>query len=309
MNLYKEALEKCKNNEEMWIDVKDFPKYEVSNLGQCRNKKTKLIVGYKDNTEKTIKVQLQNENGIKRTTMANIVAKSFEVPNPHNLHYAKSIDGNKYNCRLDNLSWTTNIKELDEKLLKQEVEYSDKDRIDKELANKKIEVNESPEVWRDVVNYERWYEVSNKGNVRRIEIDGSKTLLKATYKEGRPRAVGLKMTGPIKTYTIKLLVARAFNIKPTKDNDKIIYNIDGDLSNDCSYNLTYDYTQTDAYIKEQEIIKAEQEKQNNKEELLNYIENNKEFLQQAKEMCKEITLKDIYDKLNELIEVIKNANK
>lgn len=317
MNLYKEALEKCKNNEEMWIDVKDFPKYEVSNLGQCRNKKTKLIVGYKDNTEKTIKVQLQNENGIKRTTMANIVAKNFELPNPYNLRYAKSLDGNKYNCRLDNLSWTTNLKKRDEMLFDEEVEYSDKDRIDNELAKQKIEVNESPEVWRDVVNYERWYEVSNKGNVRRIEVDGSRTLLKATYKEGRARAVGLRMTGPTRTITIMKLVAQAFNIKPTKDNDRNIYHINGDMSDDRSCNLTYDITQTDEYIKEQERLKDEQirlaqskiEAETHKEELFNYIESNKEFLSQARKINKEVSLRDIYDKLCEILEVLKNANK
>ena len=314
--LYEEALEKCKNNEEIWVEVKDYPKYEVSNLGNCRNKKTKLMIGYKDNTENTMKVQLQNEKGMKRTTMANIVAKNFELPNPYNLHYAKSLDGNKYNCRLDNLSWTTNIKRRDEMLFDEEVEYSDKDRIDNELANKKIEVNETPEVWRDVVNYERWYEVSNKGNVRRIEVDGSRTLLKATYKDGRARAVGLRMTGPMRTYTIMKLVAQAFDIKPTKDNDRIIYHIDGDLSNDYASNLTYDITQTEEYIKEQERIKEEQirlaqekiEKDSHKEELVKYIEENKEFLKQAKEIKKEITINDVYDKLCEILEVLKNAD-
>ena len=315
-SLYEEALEKCKNNEEMWVGVKDYPKYEVSNLGNCRNKKTKLIVGYKDNTEKTMKVQLQNGNKMKRTTMANIVAKNFEVPNPYDLHYAKNIDGNKFNCRLDNLSWSTNLKKRDEKLLKQEVEYSDKDRIDFEKS--KIEKVDN-EIWKDVVGYERWYEVSNQGNVRRIERDGSTTLLKATYKDGRPRSVGLRTTGTARIYNIKLLVAQAFNIKPTENNDRIIYNIDGDLSNDCASNLTYDYKQTEEYIKEQERkLKEEQaifdniykeEQENHKKELFDYIESNKDFLIQAKEMSKQITLEDIYNKLNEILEVLKNDNR
>lgn len=315
--LYEEALEKCKNNEEIWVEVKDYPKYEVSNLGNCRNKKTKLMIGYKDNTENTMKVQLQNEKGMKRTTIANIVAKNFELPNPYNLRYAKSLDGDKYNCRLDNLSWTTNLKKRDEMLFDEEAEYSDKDRIDNELANKKIEVNESPEVWRDVVNYERWYEVSNKGNVRRIEVDGSRTLLKATYKEGRARAVGLRMTGPTRTITIMKLVAQAFNIKPTKDNDRNIYHINGDMGDDRSCNLTYDITQTDEYIKEQEKIKEEQirlaqekiEKEAHKKEQENYINENKDFLLQAREMNKEVSLKDIYDKLCEILEALKNDNR
>ena len=87
-SLYEEALEKCKNDEEMWVDVKDYPDYKVSNLGKCKKKKTGLLIGYKDNTEKTIKVQLRNNDGIIRTTLANIIAKSFEVPNPYKFHYA-----------------------------------------------------------------------------------------------------------------------------------------------------------------------------------------------------------------------------
>lgn len=311
-SLYEEALEKCKNNEEMWVGVKDYPKYEVSNLGNCRNKKTKLIVGYKDNTEKTMKVQLQNGKKVKRTTMANIVAKNFEVPNPHNLHYAKNIDGNKFNCRLDNLSWSTNLKKRDEKILKQEIEYNDKDRID--FENSKIEKVDN-EIWKDVIGYERWYEVSNQGNVRRIERDGSTTLLKATYKEGRARSVGLRTTGSARVYSIKVLVAQAFNIKPTENNDRIIYNIDGDLSNDCASNLTYDYKETEEYKQEQERLLKEkqaeldvmtnQEQESHKLELFNYIESNKDFLKQAKEMNKQITLEDIYNKLDEILEVLK----
>ncbi len=127
----------------------------------------------------------------------------------------------------------------------------------------------------------------------------------------------VKITGPTRTFTIMKLVAQAFDIKPTANNDKFIYHIDGDLSNDYASNLTYDITQTEQYIKEQEEIKNEQirlaqeklEKEAHKKELINYIENNKVFLQQTKEINKEVTLNDVYDKLCEILEVLKNGQR
>lgn len=319
-SLYEEALEKCKNNEEMWVKIKDYEDYELSNLGNCRRKKkdgTYKSVGYYDKTEDRIKLQLHNENGIKATTLASMMSKVFEIPNPKNRKMVVCIDGNTMNCRLDNLICCHN-KEFKRDNKKNEIndEYNDKDKIDKELAKHKMSYNTETEIWKDVVGYERWYEVSNLGNVRRIERDGTTTLLKATFND-RPRGVGLRTTGKTTTYNVMKLVCQAFNIKPTKDNDKFIYHIDGDISNDRASNLTYDITLTEEYIKEQERLKAEQEEQerleqeknNQKQELFEYIENNKEFLNQTKEMNKEITLKDIYDKLNELIEVIKNGNR
>lgn len=309
-NLYEEALEKCKNNEEMWVKVKDYEDYEISNLGNCRRLRNGEYksVGYLDKHENRIKLQFNKNGKVKMTTLAQAVAKNFELPNLHNWKFVKCIDRDTMNCRLDNLRYTTNVERYDENAEKKEIEYSDKARID--FEKNKIEKIDN-EIWKDVVGYERWYEVSNQGNVRRIERDGSTTLLKATYKDGRPRSVGLKTTGPTKVFTIKLLVAQAFNIKPTEENSRIIYNIDGDLSNDYASNLTYDYKQTEEYIKEQERIKEEQEKleKESHKELINYIENNKDFLQQAKEMNKEITIKDVYGKLCEILEVLKNDNR
>ena len=193
-----------------------------------------------------------------------------------------------------------------------EKEYSDKDRIDKELAKHKMSFNVDDEIWKDVIGFERWYEVSDKGNVRKINDDGSRKVLKAKP-NSKGRTIGLRKTGKVKTYQVSHLVAEAFKVKTTDKNKNNVYHIDGDNNNDCLSNLTYDKKETDAYKQEQERLKAEQEKleqqESHKDELINYIENNKEFLQQAREMSKEITLKDIYDKLSELIEVIKNANR
>lgn len=177
-----------------------------------------------------------------------------------------------------------------------DMEYSDKERIDNEIAKNKLE---SKEVWRDVVNYERWYEVSDKGNVRKVNRDGSTKLLKAKP-NAKGKTVGLRKLDEVRTHQISHLVADAFGVKPTSTNKNCIYHIDGDVNNDTLSNLTYDKKETEKYIKEHKVIKDLRE--NNKQDLINYVENNKVFLQQAKEKINsEVTLKDINDTLEEML--------
>ena len=317
-SLYEEALEKCKNNEEMWIKIKGYDNYELSNLGNARKLNadgTYKEIGYYDKFENRMKIQLTGENAkMKSTTLASLMGETFEIPNPKNRKQIMPNDGNTMNCRLDNLRYRHN-KDREEM---SKLEYSDKDRIDNELINKQIKQQQDneKEIWKWIVGYERWYEVSNKGNVRKINDDGSKRLLKAcdvrpNYTRGR--IVSLVKAGESqKVYQIRYLVAEAFNLKPIDDN-KTLYHIDGNINNDCLSNLTYDIKETEKYIEEQRKIKEEQERlerekqeqENHKEELKNYIEENKEFLQEAKERNSEVTIKDIYNKLCEILEVLK----
>ena len=132
-----------------------------------------------------------------------------------------------------------------------DMEYSDKERIDNEIAKNKLE---SKEVWRDVVNYERWYEVSDKGNVRKVNRDGSTKLLKAKP-NAKGKTVGLRKLDEVRTHQISHLVADAFGVKPTSTNKNCIYHIDGDVNNDTLSNLTYDKKETEKYIKEHKVIK------------------------------------------------------
>jgi len=316
-SLYEEALEKCKNNEEMWAKIKGYENYELSNLGNARKRLkdgTYKKIGYYDKFENRMKIQLTNEKTEKTisTTLAKLMGETFEIPNPKNRKQIMPNDGDTMNCRLDNLRYRHN-KDKDEMF-----EYSDKDRIDNELINKQIKQQQDndKEIWKWVVGYERWYEVSNKGNVRKINDDGTKKLLKASdvrpnYTRGR--IVNLTKAGENqKTRQICMLVAEAFNLKPTDDN-KTLYHIDGNINNDCLSNLTYDIKETEKYIEEQRKIKEEQERlerekqeqENHKEELKNYLEENKEFLKEAKERNSEVTIKDVYDKLCEILEVLK----
>ena len=122
--------------EEIWKKVENYEDYEVSNLGHCRRLNqdgTYSNIGYIDVSQSRIKVELKNEKGErKQTTLGHLVAETF-LPNPDNCKWAKNIDGDFMNNRVDNLKWVK--KSNREKI---EVEYNDKDRIDNELkkANK-----------------------------------------------------------------------------------------------------------------------------------------------------------------------------
>lgn len=181
-------------------------------------------------------------------------------------------------------------------------EYSDKNRIDYEQNNNK---KETKEVWKDVVGYERWYEVSNLGNVRKINRDGTTKILKAKPNT-KGRTAGLRKVGNVKTYQVSHLVAEAFKVPTTDTNKNNVYHIDGDVNNDCLSNLTYDKKETDKYKEEHkdDMLEFVAKNEERKEELFNYIENNRVFLQQAK-ANKEVGLKEINDTLNKILDLLK----
>ena len=99
------------------------------------------------------------------------------------------------------------------------------------------------EVWRDIPNYEGFYQVSNLGNVKsldRIDIRGRKLkgkLLKYSLATNGYFVVELNKNGKAKTITIHKLVSYAFlNHKPC--GYKLVVNhIDINRQNNNLYNL------------------------------------------------------------------------
>ena len=103
------------------------------------------------------------------------------------------------------------------------------------------------EIWKPVLNYEGYYEVSNCGNVRSIDriitdINGnayhykSKQLKPGKNKDGYLQ-VGISKNGKTNSYYIHILVAIAFI--PNVDNKPTVNHKDGIKTNNCIENLEW----------------------------------------------------------------------
>ena len=107
------------NNEE-WRDVVGYEGiYEVSNMGNVRNKKTlrvrKPFISYHN----YVRVPLRKNNKSKNFSIHRLVAEAF-IPNPENKETVNHINGDKTDNRVENLEWCTyeenSIKSIEQKL-------------------------------------------------------------------------------------------------------------------------------------------------------------------------------------------------
>lgn len=100
------------------------------------------------------------------------------------------------------------------------------------------------QIWKDIPGYEGKYQVSNTGEVRSLNYNGtrkSKVLKQGTDKDGYKR-VHLYKNGKNKNYLVHRLVAQAF--LPNPNNYPIINHKDENPSNNYYKNLewcTYEY--------------------------------------------------------------------
>ena len=106
--------------EEIWKDIKDYPLYQVSNLGNVRSrnyqyfggkyrnilykKKGRMLKQFVDNGY--AHVNLSRNGKIKKSRVHRLVATAF-LPNPTNLPMVNHKDENKLNNNVDNLEWCT----------------------------------------------------------------------------------------------------------------------------------------------------------------------------------------------------------
>ena len=98
--------------QEIWKDIKGFEgKYQISNLGRVKSLqrngrperilRLNLIKGYAYTT-----LSNGSRGNKKKLKVHRLVAEAF-IPNPHNKPEVNHIDGDKRNCKVENLEWVT----------------------------------------------------------------------------------------------------------------------------------------------------------------------------------------------------------
>ena len=104
-------MEKMENNvqqTEVWKQYL-YTQYEVSNLGNVRNKKTKAVLSQEDTGNGYLCVGLQIDKGVyKKTRVHRMVAMAFlEFQRTEERNEVDHINGNKSDNSVDNLRWCT----------------------------------------------------------------------------------------------------------------------------------------------------------------------------------------------------------
>lgn len=92
---------------EIWKSIEDFAdKYEISNLGRIKNKKTNHIYKNTNQYGDYFTIILYDEKHKRSTRIHREVAQAF-IPNPNNYPCVNHKDLNKQNNNVDNLEWCT----------------------------------------------------------------------------------------------------------------------------------------------------------------------------------------------------------
>lgn len=189
---------------ELWVKIKDFDKYEISNRGKIRNIKTQNILHVFSNV-----VSLSNNNNHKcNRTLSHLVAEHF-IDNPEKYTKVEHIDMNKSNNNFANLKWVKQLKNL-----------------------KKITFDDTKENWK-VISVNTNYEISDKGNIRNIH---TKQQIKINITSEGYCVTSLSYENK-KNYFIHRLVATEFI--PNPENKVSVDHIDKNRANNSVENLRW----------------------------------------------------------------------
>jgi len=88
-----------------WVDLKGFPKYEISTIG-VRHKKKKSYINYHINDDGYPSIGIYRDKLVKTILLHRLIAIQF-IPNPDNLPFVNHKNGDKMDFSVDNLEWVT----------------------------------------------------------------------------------------------------------------------------------------------------------------------------------------------------------
>ena len=118
-------MEKMENNvqqTEVWKQYLDT-QYEVSNLGNVRNKNTKVVLSQEDTGNGYLCVGLQMDKGVyKKTRVHRMVAMTFlEFQRTEERNEVDHINGNKSDNSVDNLRWCTHKENMNNPVTRRKI--------------------------------------------------------------------------------------------------------------------------------------------------------------------------------------------
>ncbi|CAL6005042.1 HNH_endonuclease [Hexamita inflata] len=128
---------------EEYRDIDDFENYEVSNLGQVKNKTTGRILKQRDSNNGYLVVGLQQNKIQKICYIHRLVAQAF-LENPNNYNEVDHVDCVKFNNNVQNLRWVSKSDNC-------------KNRNGNSFGDKFIFVDQLPEDSIEVYYYSNYY--------------------------------------------------------------------------------------------------------------------------------------------------------
>lgn len=92
---------------EIFKVIEEFPQYQVSNLGNIKNNKGKLLViNNRKSNSGYIQIRLYSSGKYYYRYLHRLIALAF-IPNPNNFRTINHINGNKLDNSISNLEWAS----------------------------------------------------------------------------------------------------------------------------------------------------------------------------------------------------------
>lgn len=243
MNLNQFILENSESNE-IWKDIPEFEDlYMISTHGRVLAKEKTVTDELNRTYTNPIKfmkiaicdgrkyITLRKNHRSKKYSLPLLMATIF-LPKPQKNQRLIFKDNNNLNCNIDNITWTNNV---GTKNVYHRIDFNTNDL--------------EGEIWKDIVNYEGLYAVSNKGRVKSLERD-IPTSNRIIHKSAQILTPILDNNGYHKVqlsdqnknpkrqgFFIHRLVALAFIDNP--NNYPYVDHIDTNPTNNCVENLRW----------------------------------------------------------------------
>lgn len=230
----KEFINQISEPGEIWKDILNYETlYMISNHGRFISKEKRVFNGHKDILKpckllkpniynNRLSIQLIKDNKYKKFSVSQLVAQTFLPYFSPVIYILKHKDGNPLNCYADNLEW---IKKVSRKTVFNTENIQD-------------------EIWRDIPEFEGFYQISNKGRIKSLsrEIKATNRIIKTQDRilNVTPNRMGylyVTLCKPEKQQRmfIHRIVATVFI--PNPENLPYVDHIDTNPLNNCVENL------------------------------------------------------------------------